>query len=207
MKQATAVRRALITGSALALLAGAGVSAASAHRLAIADPTGDVWQYNSLDPSTSPTPAPDQTNGDITATKIRYAKPLTLRIKMEELKRTGQNGLVVMGSDIRTSAKKGFSVALFGTYGHWRGHSELDHASTGRRVKCHVTGSFDYIDNLAVVKIPGSCLGNPRWVRLRPGVETSTDAFSTTGSGTFYFDDALDSGHMSSRWSNRIHRF
>jgi hypothetical protein len=203
MKHTTAVRRALITSAAVALLGAAGTSAASAQRLATPDGTGDVWQLSS--DSTTPTQAPDQTNGDITSTVVRYAKKVHLRIAMVDLKRTGQNGVVLMGSDVRTSAGKHYSVSMIGSYGHWRGQTELDNGR-GKPVKCHVTGQFDYTANTGVVKIPGGCLGNPRWVRLGgPGVGTSTDLFSQTGS--FYFDDALDPGYQGTNWTGRIHRF
>ena len=56
---------------------------------------------------------------------------------------------------------------------HWANHD-------GRSVKCHLTHAMSFANNTTYLRIPRSCLGLPRWVRVH--LETLTD--------TVYSDDA-----------------
>jgi hypothetical protein len=63
-------------------------------------------------------------------------------------------------------------------------------------VACKVKHTIDYTAHTVVVKVPRSCLGKPRWVRVGMAGFTGN---GTGDSSLVYVDDALTNGTIAQR--------
>jgi hypothetical protein len=170
-------------------------TAAHADRLVQNDAVGDVVSVS----GESATPLPDRTEGDIAYSKIRHRdRRVILTMRYRELS-TGQDMLHYFA--IRTSKMTRY-VYLSASTGHWGGVVQMRNAHD-KKVRCHVTKKIDYTANTAMVSVPRSCLGKPRWVKVAMA-QASYDASSAT---TFMIDDARANGNFTRpTWSPRVYR-
>ena len=146
------------------------------------DPVGDV----ALSPvgTNAYIPAPNQVQGDITATRVVHGRrAIWIHIRLRELDTTG-NGNFHVVSILTPSRTRTIEVDAFP--GHWEGRASVTDAH-GRAAVCAVTHRIDYIRNRVLMRVPRKCLGKPRWIRV---------GIRTTVAGTLYVyaDDARSTG-------------
>jgi hypothetical protein len=179
------VRSALLVAVALALPLVP--SAAEANRYTHVDATGDVVQSTN---GSGFTPASDRVVGDIAYTTITHKRRnVLMRIQYRDLvPDTEINGHLFT---IKTPSMRR-DVTLVATKGAYGGRAFMSKPS-GKKVTCHVKRTIDYTINRATVKVPRSCLGNPRWVKVGMAGVFLTGLGS---SDVQYIDDAQTAGTL-----------
>jgi hypothetical protein len=178
-----------LTASGLLLAASAGP--ASAELLRTPDPAGDMVVTDDMTGTTSA--APNATVGDIKRASVRYrVRALSLRVRFEDLRRTGQ-GLAIKGG-IRVKGGAVWPFVAGGEPGHWKGTASLSNPNF-RKVSCHLRFHINYDDNVMMLRIPSRCLKKPRWVRLSFG------SIHRDNHDKIYEDEAF-----SGSWSPRVRR-
>jgi hypothetical protein len=177
--------RSLATSAACAIaLTLASPLAAHADSRTLVDSAGDVW-WHSTDGHTR---VPDHQRGDILRVTIRHSQhAVAIRTRFAQLDRNGSR--IVVASRLRTSAGLVRWVRLHAGPGSltWRGQTRFFRADNTTRLDCATTHEIDYVRDLAVVRIPRSCLENPRSVQLAHGV-------ATIPHDGFFADNPFDSG-------------
>jgi hypothetical protein len=145
-------------------------SAATAHADArtLIDGAGDVWWHTDEN-----TRAPEHRRGDILRVTVGHtAQRVAIRTKFARLDRKGPR--LVIASRLRTNSGLIRWVRLFAGPGRstWAGNTQLYRRDNTTPVSCAVTHQVDYSDDVAVIRIPRSCLDDPRWVQAALGVAT-----------------------------------
>jgi hypothetical protein len=157
-------------------------TAAQAQAVTTPDAAGDMVLLTL--PGGSTAPAPDRAEGDIISSRVQHkAKALVMTMQYRELT-AGQTALHWYG--IRTGAMKRFAL-LQADAAHPSGRVRL-FKPNGKVVRCHVGHAIDYTANTATVRVPSSCLGKPRRVKVAMQVGM---AISST---QIYVDDAHNTG-------------
>jgi hypothetical protein len=169
--------------------------AAHAKTYTYEDQTGDVVLFSTATGTTSP--APTQVEGDIVWSQVRHkARKVVLTMRLQELT-TANPALHWYG--IRTGKMKRI-VLLEGAPGHWGGKVALFKPS-GKKVSCRVTRTIDYTANTATVRVPRSCLGRPRWVKV-----AMQEATPGPTEKTVYVDDARSTGGVIPVYGPKVRR-
>jgi len=160
-------RLASVAVCALALTVLGAATAQAASRTFVDGP-GDVW--TTVEGSGS-TRAPDRDQGDILRTTFTHAQhQVIVRTAFAELNREGRRILVY--TRLRTDTGQVRELQLIANPNRWRGRTLF---TTPRgRAECpgRVSHSIDYAANVAVIRVPRTCLDNPRAVQARFGVAT-----------------------------------
>jgi hypothetical protein len=194
------VRSAILVTAALALplVPAAAHADGSGHT----DATGDVQSVTIANHDvvgTTATPEPATTNADITRVRARNgARAVKVVVRFAALNRTGD--LLEHAVAIPSTAKNRL-VVVDARAGHWAGKAGL-YTPAGKRVTCKVRHKINYDLNKITVKVPQSCLGHPKAIKV--GART----FVSQGS-TLFYDDAYMTGGWAKdvfAWSPRIHR-
>jgi hypothetical protein len=159
--------------TAAALVPTAALANGSGHT----DARGDV-QSVALDASgkvSNPTATaePTATNGDITSVSAKNsARKVKVVLHFADLNPVGSAQVHEVA--IATPGKN--RVAFVRAYpGTWGGTAFLG-TTHGKKVRCSVGHHIDYTRNLVVVKVPSSCLGHPKVVKV-----FFDDAYTTLG--------------------------
>jgi len=189
----TSIRRlaAWLAAVALAPLLIAG--AAQAKSLTWTDGSGDMWRLSEdLDEWT---PAPEQSNGDVTKVRVAHrAHAVLVRQVFVVLARTGtQHDLV---GRIRTNTGLTRQFEIQAEKGFWDGELMLTTVS-GRHVRCDATHTLDYFTDSATLRVPRSCLDDPRWIQVKlANAHFGKEVWADNGQGP---------GHAFLRtWSDKI---
>ena len=188
----------LVRSAVLAATVAAAVlapTAAQANTYNSTDGTGDVVVVTL--PGGATTPAADRSEGDIVSSQVKHkARAVILTMHLQQLT-AGQTALHWFG--IKTG--KMTRVVLFQTDAtHPAGQAAL-FKLPAKRVACHVGHSVDYATHTVSVKVPRSCLGKPKWVRV-----AMQEASPTGTSGQVYVDDARNSGGFLPTYGPRVYR-
>lgn len=186
---------------AVVLPASAPVSAQAQglNSLTIIDERGDMVRYPNAEPP--PVPAPHQRRNDIRRTIIRHDRTaITIRTKFSELSR--QPAFYLLAARLRTSAGMRRGLDLFVDESDWQGDADLRRPD-GRRVKCAIPHHIDYTRNVIRLRVPRSCLSDPRWVQAK--------VFTLGVFGQRASKMVGDSAHGPERpakrtWTPRLHR-
>lgn len=181
------VRSAMLVTTAAIVLA---PTAAHADRYTHADSTEDVLSGPVSSDSNPATPEADRTNGDVISSRVIHKdRRVILRMRYRDL--AGNDEINSHLFVIRTSKMKRY-VSLVAGAG-FRGGKVVVSRPNGKRVKCGVKRKIDYTANTATVKVPRSCLDNPRWVKVGMAsvFYTGFDAEDTV-----YVDDARTNGTL-----------
>jgi hypothetical protein len=179
-------RLAVIVACALALTLALPLSADAASRT-YRDGTGDVW---AMDPSGDGrhNRARERRHGDIVRTTFRHRqRQVVIRTRFADLgRRGGRYGVVVR---LRTDEHLARWVRLSAGPGEntWRGRTQSYQRDNVTPVDCATTHRVDYTDDTVVVRVPRSCLGQPRWVQGTQGVVTFSG-------GRVFTDNPVDDG-------------
>lgn len=170
-------------------------AAASAEILRHRDPVSDVAR--SPIGSNAYVLAPKVVQGDIVASRVAHARrAIWIRLRLRELTATTNGSFLRIGiaSDRRYRA-----IEIDAFPGHWTGQSVTTN-SRGLVVACAVRHRIDYDRNLVTLRVPRTCLGKPRWVRV--GLR-----LTTAGATYAFVDDARASGYSTRLvYGPRIHR-
>ena len=167
--------RRLATLSACAVvLALLSPSPAHAGSRTLVDGRGDVWALDSPEFGQN-TQVPDRQQGDIIRTVFaHHDRKVVVRTTFVQLDRVGQ--MWVMPIKLRTSTGMVRRISLIAGPDQftnwWRG--SLTRAN-GAPMEC-ANHRIDYVANVVQVRIPRTCLGDPRWVQGSLATATFTPA-------------------------------
>jgi hypothetical protein len=159
-------------------------TAASANSNSHTDSTGDLQSIASDAQGhitgTTTVPEPTATQGDVTRIKATNgARTVKVVMRFAEL----NTGGLAQVHEVFIATKKMRRVALVSAYpGKWGGKSIL-RTPQGKKVRCSVHHHIDYAHNKVVVKVPSSCVGRPKVIKV--------GAFELMLDGSkVFFDDA-----------------
>ncbi|WP_203336489.1 hypothetical protein [Nocardioides limicola] len=189
----TAARLVALAVAATLLPAGA----ANAAEHTVRDARGDVVAVN---PETDEQTPSDVANGDIVRARfIHGQRAFVLRAKFRSLDRKGS---VVRGDFIRitTNDRVRRNVEVWAAPANWDGTAHFKRPN-GDVVMCQISHRINYGKNTLTVRVPRTCLQNPRWIRVGFG--------SVWGDGsTLFMDDAQRNGTIKGKLalSPRIRR-
>lgn len=168
-------------GCALAFsVAGATTAQAASHTFV--DGPGDLWRIG----ISSATRAPDRSQGDILRTVFAHRQhQVVIRHRFAQLSREGR--AILIFAQMRTNTGLVRGVSLFAgprrANNRWRGEATLERRG-GANVACAVTHDINYATNIAVVRVPRTCLDNPRTIQARMVVSTIAGRRSFTDNPT-----------------------
>jgi hypothetical protein len=142
-------------------------------------------------------PWPAQLQGDIVATKVRFARrAVWIRYRLQDLATTGNGNFHLIGL---RSDRRERTIELDAFPGHWEGTTAVTNTQ-GQVVGCPVTHRIDYDRNRVGLRVPRSCLGKASWVRV--GIRTTV-----AGAKYAYVDDARSAGYSTTMvYGRRVHR-
>jgi hypothetical protein len=175
-------------------------AAANADSRTLIDARGDVWAMDTPDVGQN-TQAPERQHGDILRTVFAHnSRQVVMRTKFAQLDRVGS--MSIMAIKLRTNTGAVRRIALLAGPGspethRWRGIVTRRNAAIPMECATH---RIDYAADVAEVRIPRSCLGDPRWV------QGSLGAGTLTKNGTFFGDNPVNEGptvHLP-RYTSRI---
>jgi hypothetical protein len=211
----------LLIRSALAATAAAAavvvpVTAANAQTWQHVDATHDV-QSGVFDMNTNGmpdfTPDPTQADPDIKRVKVHYgARKVTVRTHFRDLTRS-RDAISDYSFLLRTNEHKARGIDVAAGAGMWKGQAFM----YSRHGDAHCKGLRHHISyrlHDVVVRVPRSCLSDPRWVQVA-GVsvkatisDPATDTDGSQATMTMLIDDALSPKADLNKvnWSPRIHR-
>ena len=163
------------------------VGPAGADTAQWADGAGDMWAQDRL------TPAPDESEADIRKVSVRHG-PQNVVIRVRYYRLEGGNFMDPIRGVVRTpdGSERRVKLSNDGDF------SDVSVADPSRKVvRCRATGELDLDRYAALLTIPRSCLGEPRWVR----VYLESSAWDVGGSGEIFADNAMgaampDPSHM-----------
>jgi hypothetical protein len=170
----------------------------AASTVSSTDGRGDMWQLRT---QPQDVPAPEQRAGDITDLRVAHAhRAVWVYTNFVELRRSG-HGLQL---EVRLRTDTGiwqYLALLTGAESKagWSGTVEIT-ARSGRVVNCPVTHEVDYSNAAIRLRIPRSCLDNPRWLQTSVASVSIPDEEDRT----MFVDDALTTSQDRHPWSRRI---
>jgi hypothetical protein len=179
-------RLAVTVACALALTLALPVAAHAGART-YRDGTGDVWALDTPEDGRH-TRAAERRHGDIVRTAfLHQQRQVVIRTRFAELGRHA--GRYVVAIRLRTDAHLVRWVRLHAGPGEstWRGRTQTYQRDNGTPVDCATTHRVDYTGNTVVVRVPRTCLGEPRWVQ-------GTMGMATFSRGGVFADNPVDDG-------------
>ncbi|HEX7717188.1 MAG TPA: hypothetical protein VF416_07855 [Marmoricola sp.] len=133
------------------------------------DASGDVSSV-AYDPvtqtstDTPTTPEPAATRGDLTKIKVSLSSgSLKFVLRFRDLAKTGSEQFHELGIASPNGRRYVFVDA---GPGRWQGRTVMTKANLKTRVKCSIGGHISYGKNTITVKVPTSCLGHPKVVKV-----------------------------------------
>src|SRR4051794_1372583 len=181
------VRSAVVVAAAAVALV---PTAAQANTYTHGDAAGDVVSFTGG--ATTATPQPDRANGDVVASMVKHNRKLVIaRMTYRDLANSdGFNGHLFaiktnkMRRDVTVVSAAGIGPQVVVT------------KPNGKKVSCRGRPTLDYTRHTVTVKVPRSCLGKPKWVKVGMASVFMTGLSATD---TQYVDDAQLSGGVSPR--------
>jgi len=167
---------------------------AEANSYTHTDATGDMLAF--AGESETGTPAPDQANMDIATSTVKHkARVVIMQMTYRDLAAVSQDAMAGHYFAIKTPTMRRVVVLFTGSVFGNGGKAKLTKPD-GKTVACKVRHTIDYTAHTIVVKVPRSCLGKPRWVKV------GMAGFTSHGEGDSsiaYVDDALTNGTIGAR--------
>lgn len=171
--------------TAVVLVPSAAHADSSGHRDAAGDVRSVAYDATTGKAIGSPSTAePATALGDLAKIKVSHGRSsLEFVLRYRELVKAGfrhVHEVVIVTPD---SARY---VDVVAGPGGWKGKAQMSKPS-GKKVSCSVGRRIDYGDNTVTIKVPRSCVGNPKVVRI--------GAVGLIGYDTkIYYDDAYGVG-------------
>lgn len=163
-----------VIACALALTLGAATTAQAAT-LTLIDGPGDVWEgAGPRDPiNFKPHRVPEREQGDILRTTITHAqRQLEIRTRFAELARKGRT--IELFAWLRTDTGLLRKLSLrAGVVSDWRVTTTFIDRQ-GDHFDCAISHRLDYATNVADIRLPRSCLDNPRTLQVSFLVHTGS---------------------------------
>ena len=158
-------RRAVVTAVATSVVLLGGATAAQAQTLTLHDSRHDVWSGSASDRLADYQPAPHQQAGDVVMARVRYG-PHNV-VLTERFVRLGRNGDGdIYGFRLRTQARLHRTIQVQAFRGSWAGTVSMRRPN-GQLVSCDgLHEHVDYARDLVQVRVPATCLHDPRWVQF-----------------------------------------
>lgn len=170
---------------------------AFAAQLSVTDARGDMWIIE--EGTTSPSPAPGASIGDIVRTTFRHTdSKVVVRARFVELQPTGKR--FRMWVDMRDQDGRKTYAAVDSTRRNRDGRSWLM-SNRGVDIECTVRHSIDYERNTVRVAFPRRCLDNPRYLQFRAMSEHVRGDWSWA-----YLDNALSAKAPNQAWSDKVRK-
>lgn len=164
------LRRLAIPAACVLALALTGTAPAHADSRTLVDGPGDVWKHTG-----DPVQVPDHRRGDILRVTVQHnAGQVVIRTTFAQLDRKGPRFVVAARLRTNTGLVR-WARLLAGPGGStWAGATRLYRRDNTTRVKCAVSHHVDYAEDVAVIRVPRPCLGEPRWLQVALGVASIT---------------------------------
>jgi hypothetical protein len=160
-------------------------------RVVLNDGAGDVWagDFSEEEPTRADFPA-----ADVTRAVVKHGTfAVRIRMRIDDLRKIGTQ---FYQAEIRTPRSEYFA-AVVSQAGARRGQEEFDGA---RRCRA-MTHKIDYANDVLRMRIPRSCLGRPRWVRV-----TLLNAVVNETEETFYVDNPHNHQAFPENPTRRLYR-
>jgi hypothetical protein len=177
--------------------------AESVSSLTLIDERGDMWVVGPEEGP--PVAAPRQRRGDIRRTIIRHgAHAVTVRTRFSELSRKPQGHFLVVVLRTNTGVLRDVYIVAgqFSRPPDWRGYVVVERRN-GRPVDCAAAHNINYTTNVMRLRVPRSCLQDPRWVQAKvfyTGVYGKGGTFALKE----HFDNAHNAGSQATGWTRHI---
>ncbi|MBW8752071.1 MAG: hypothetical protein JF565_11695 [Propionibacteriales bacterium] len=178
-----------------AILVAAAAAVALVPTAALADGSGhsDTWSdvqsvpsdaQGNVAPGATATAEPTTTNGDLRSV---HASNTARKVKVVMQFADLHPGGVAQIHEVFIATPKGARVAFVTAYaGNWGGKAGLQ-TLHHKKIRCSVGHHIDYAHHKVVVKVPSSCLGHPKVIKV--------GAATLIADGTkIYYDDAYTTG-------------
>lgn len=171
--------------AAVTLVPAAALADGSSHT----DATGDVQSVPitgtaNVPVGTPATPEPTMHNGDISSVHAtNSARKVKVVLHFADLQPTGEYH--VHEAYIATKGADRVAVVTAGP-GNWGGKANL-FTPKFKKVRCTVRRHIDYTHHTVVIKVPASCLGHPKVVKVGAATVVNQDS-------KFFFDDGYKIG-------------
>jgi hypothetical protein len=142
--------------------------------------------------------APGERRADILNTRIQHTdRALMIRTKLLDLRREGSQ--LAMAMRVRTNSGAYREVQLVaGRRAGWGGEASMN-TRRGGVVECRIAHRINYATDVMAMRIPSSCLDNPRWVQM-----TLFSVF--VGGRQFLADNPHNNTMRINGWTARIRR-
>ena len=168
-------------------------------RVVVRDGTGDVWKVNLR--TSHWTLAGDRPTADVRRAVVRHRSgAVVVRTRFENLRRVGVQshaaGLTTDDGD--------FFVEVTSRPGKRSGRRALYDGPGGERIECAgMSHRIDYAAETVKVRVPRSCLRDPRWVRANLGNRL---VVGERPDRRHYADNPHDDGAYSNVGTRRVYR-
>ena len=149
-----------------------GATTAQAATRTFVDGPGDVWNYLDIAKTVR---VPNREQGDIARHDLhpRHSQR-GCADRLVQLNRTGSR--IEFFTRLRSNSGQAYDLFLEATgRSHYRGRAFLLTRGGNVTVKCRISHSIDYATNVAVVRLPRTCLDSPRSLQAKFGVFTFTN--------------------------------
>jgi hypothetical protein len=165
-------------------------------RVILQDGTGDVWTISGDSEEFTKTTF---ASADVTRAVVRHGhSAVRIRMRFADLRRVGYQAY---DATVFTPRRGDYLVTVGSGPGARRG----THQWKAGESRCRgLTHTIDYDSNLVTMRIPRSCLGRPRWVKVR--LENFTSIGDDESSATFYADNPHNHEESPFTYTRRLYR-
>lgn len=168
---------------------------ASAQTLRGTDPGHDVQKFDTA--TFSHTKAAGHADADLRRYVVQY-RGATIRVTETFRALDHSEPVLAVGGTFKLPDGSSHDLIVRAQKGSWGGTAKLEN-----RPKCALSHHLDYANARAVITVPASCLGTPKWIKFEFDAVT-TDSWRNPS--YLYADVAPGTSIMRDRYTPRIHR-
>jgi len=168
---------------------------ASAQTLRGTDPGHDVQKFDTA--TFSHTKAAGHADADLRRYVVQY-RGATIRVTETFRALDHSEPVLAVGGTFKLPDGSSHDLIVRAQKGSWGGTAKLEN-----RPGCALSHHLDYANARAVITVPASCLGTPKWIKFEFDAVT-TDSWRNPS--YLYADVAPGTSIMRDRYTPRIHR-
>lgn len=175
----------VLAAVAVVLVPSAAHADADSHRDAVGDVRSVAYDPDTDQVVESPSTAePAAKLGDMTKIKVSHtSSSLTFVLRYRDLAKAGFSHVHEVVIVTPTTARY---VDVVAGPGGWKGKAQMSKPNR-KKVACAIDRRIDYGDNVVTIKVPRSCVGNPKVVKV--------GAVAIIGYGSkLFYDEAYSAG-------------